>query len=78
MAESVALPAGTSRRELLARRELRHAWLWLLGGVLIPPFALRAAYTGWVLRAVVSRRHALALVVLGVAVFVVRLAQWTL
>ena len=65
------------RAEAVRRRALRGAWAWLALGLLIPVTALYAAYIGWS-HIAEAPRQGWALVVLGVAVFAVRLALYVM
>lgn len=64
-----------TRTEALQRRDLRRAWLLLALGLLIPLIALWGAYDGWMARKA-SPRLGWTIVVLGVAIFAVRLALY--
>ena len=61
--------------QAVQRRVARDGWLLLLVGLLIPVFALFAAFYGWQLRDA-DRRAAMILVPAGIAVFVVRMVLW--
>ena len=71
----MSAPALLTRDEALRRRAFKHAWGWLLAGLVVPLLALIAVHTGWVHRAA-SPRQGWALVVLGLAIFTIRLALY--
>ncbi len=64
-----------TRTEALQRRDLRRAWILLALGLIVPFLALWAAWDGWSARQA-SPRLGWAIVVLGVAIFAVRLAMY--
>lgn len=66
---------GYGRAQAVRRKALRGAWAWLALGLLIPVLALYGAYIGYSHRAE-APRHAWTLVVLGVAIFAIRLALY--
>lgn len=61
--------------EVAVRRYRNRGWLFVVVGVLIPGVAALGARRGWRLRRL-GRADGLPLLVLGSAVFVVRLALW--
>lgn len=63
------------RAEAVRRRSLRGAWGWLAAGLLIPVLALYGAYIGWGHRNS-APRQGYTLVVLGFAVFAIRVALY--
>lgn len=64
---------AANRYDVEVRRAVRMAWIALALGVIVPVVALWAAWSGWNLRQV-GHPHGSALLVLGLVVFLVRLA----
>ena len=62
-----------TRSEALQRRTIRNAWLCMLVGLIIPFIALWGAVMGWQVRPA-APRAGWSLVVVGVTIFVVRMA----
>lgn len=66
---------SATRGQLVLRRSTRTAWMYVVVGVAVPVLAFVGAYCGWhLLRA--GRRSGLPLVLVGGAVFALRLALW--
>jgi hypothetical protein len=73
MGDRVVQPA--SRAELVRRRYAKTGWIIVGIGVIVPVLAAVGAYRGWRLMRL-DRRSGLPLLLVGGAVFVVRLALW--
>ncbi len=69
-------PIAATRAELLLRRYIKNAWLFVLFGVLIPVLAFMGAYRGLRLMRSGRRQQGLPLLLVGSAVFLLRLGLW--
>jgi hypothetical protein len=65
-----------SRRELVLRRYAKTGWLIVAIGVIVPVLAFAGAYRGWRLVRWGRRSEGLPLLLVGGAVFVVRIGLW--
>ncbi len=65
-----------SRAELVLRRYTKTGWIIVVVGLLVPVLACAGAYRGWRLVRWGRRSQGLPLLLVGGAVFVVRVALW--
>jgi FtsH-binding integral membrane protein len=64
------------RRDLQLRRYRKTAWIYVGVGVLVPVLAAWGAYRGWRLTRLGRQADGVALLVVGIAAFAVRLVLW--
>jgi hypothetical protein len=64
------------RRDLLLRRYRKTAWIYVGVGVIVPVLAAWGAYRGLRLARLGRRADGVPLLIVGTAVFAVRLAFW--